>query len=587
MLDASRLFVKREAEDAGSRVPGLSHGPSSPASSALHKTPPDDPIEPYSSPRNQDLAPNPVKKTIRFAPQRAITPAAATLKMSNKPSDPEVAKRWAAEKARLVAIAEEKRAMATKQRSSDIVADDGSDLEIEPEAEAIVASSSKATPLPPVKKGPDARRVLNYKAEAGRKQLTRAEQANLVRAGRSVRAHNASLLSETYAVHAGKEFGHHNARNANGGAVPAGQKHGRDQQIDAARLDASLVDRHAAFAHKLRMNKEKMFGKGRTMPERRELDMEEMQELAKRRQDAMVYEGEEEDEEDEDYVGSGEEAPSEEDEEDGEDEEGGEDKENEEPFSGDEHEERAQEEEDDVIIAATSSEPGLGVSLDAATSQSQTDDNETPLQHRSRKGRKSRAVIQSDDEDRDVTITRSPLAEITVQPHVALSGSPPSHVSASKSSDVTPAPALGNAFFSGGLAPPAPVNAGFGDFDVGGFGDDAGFSQLFDETQLNTASVGGGEAAKANAVKAADGFAAMRATPKGFFAANAFLPENHISDTQRERDAALVAGEMEEEEPEEVEVTKLRYLNDQGYVFWRFSVIEVEWRVEADGELTR
>lgn len=60
----------------------------------------------------------------------------------------------------------------------------------------------------------------------------------------------------------------------------------------------------------------------------------------------------------------------------------------------------------------------------------------------------------------------------------------------------------------------------------------------------------------------------MRATPKGFFVANAFLPENDISDTQKERDAALVAGEAGDDEIEADvdEASKQRYLNDAGYV---------------------
>lgn len=513
MLDASRLFVKRELdEDDAAHMPRLTHGGSSPESSAFHKTP-DDPIEPYSSPRNQEFAP--AKKLIRFAPhpaapstdrnRRMVAPAAATLKLSNKPIDP----KWAAEKQRLVEEAEKRKAAlmgkgkeraGEGERSSDIVMeDDDSDLEIEPE---IIATAVPENHLPPGRKGPDARRVLEYQAQGGHKQLTRAEQANLVRAGRSVRAHNASLLSETYAAHAGKDFGHHNARNANGGAKPAGQKQGRDQQIDATRLQAMLNAKHVEVAHKSRMDKEKLFGKGRTMPERQALDMEEMQELAKRRQDAM-YEDEEEgeDEDDEDYVGSGDDSEG-----------GGEDKENEEPYSGEERDDGDDEDEDEdneedeedrdeaaeseetetrVMVAATSSGPALDVALEPSSlpgptsrtqSQAEPDELETPVLGRSRKARKSRAIIDSDDEDEPVT--RSPLAEINVQPRMDLFGVP-TGIGAEQS--------VANAVKAGtqsaiGLAPPAAVVGGFGDFDAGGFGDDAGFSQLFDETQLNTAS---------------------------------------------------------------------------------------------------
>ena len=610
MLDASRLFVKREVdEDDATDMPRLTHAGSSPRSSAFHKTP-DDPIEPYSSPRNQEFAP--AKKLIRFAPhpaapstdrnRRMVAPAAATLKLSNKPIDP----KWAAEKQRLVEEAEKRKAAligkaregaGEGERSSDIVAeDDESDLEIEPE---IVATAVPAKRLPPVHKGPDARRVLEYQAQGGHKQLTRAEQANLVRAGRSVRAHNASLLSETYAAHAGKDFGHHNARNANGGARPAGQKQGRDQQIDATRLQAMLNAKHVEIAHKSRMDKEKLFGKGRTMPERQALDMEEMQELAKRRQDAMYGDEEEgEDEEDEDYVGSGDES-----------EDGGEDKENEEPYSGEERDdgddEDADEDEEDeedqgeaaeseeagtrVMVAATSSGPALDVAIESSSlpgstsrtqSQTEPDELETPVLGRSRKARKSRTIIDSDDEDEPVT--HSPLAEINVQPRVDLFGVP-TGIGAEQS--VAKAVKAGTQSATG-LAPPAAVVGGFGDFDTVGFGDDAGFSQLFDETQLNTASnvcyfhfewgtwrqpqwcASADKQANAGTSRPADGFAAMRATPKGFFVANAFLPENDISDTQKERDAALVAGEAGDDEIEADvdEASKQRYLNDAGYV---------------------
>ena len=572
MVDAALVVTKRDPEEHNLRIPGLSHGPSSPASSMYHRTPPDDPIEPYSSPRDQQL---PGKKVARFAmPQvgadknrRTTLPAAAaTLKLStvNKRTiDPQVMAKWEEAKARA----------ESAPRSSDVIEDDD-DLEIEPPA-----PTPAATVAAQKKKGPDAKRVLEWVSKGDKKQLSKAEQANLARAGRSTRVNNA-ILTETYAAHAGKAFGHHNERHANGGAKPAGQKRGRDQQIDTATYLSSLANKHMADVHRVRTEKEALYGKGRIMPERQELDMEKMQEDAKRRQDLLeqgMDGGEDEDEDDDDYVGSGDEEGS------GSDVDGGEDKENEEPYSGEERDDeevegdeqedgdRTEEERDeDVLIAATSSGPALDVALEERSdsiTETQEDEMETPVRTR-RKPRPSKTVIMSDDEDGPAnTSTRSPLAEINVQTRSPLLDTPTGPSTAHKDGS------------TGGLAPAAAF--GFGDFDAGGFGDDAGFSQLFDATQLNTATnvslvtlepesavwqiLKADSQGEAGPSKGGDGFAALRATPKGFFAAHAALPENVISDTQKERDLALVAGDGDDV-PIEEEQPKQRYLNEAGSV---------------------
>ncbi|WVQ85692.1 hypothetical protein IAT38_007858 [Cryptococcus sp. DSM 104549] len=151
--------------------------------------------------------------------------------------------------------------------------------------------------------------------------------------------------------------------------------------------------------------------------------------------------------------------------------------------------------------------------------ESEDDEEATPVIRRNPKSRQARVVRDSDDED----MPPPPMQQRTPV-----------------------------------AAPAASEDDGFGGFDLGGFGSDGGspgFSQLFGETQVD----GGGEAGA---------FTQMRKVgPAAFLPTQAMLPKVDITDTQIERDDALIAVAMEDEAMEralELDRPKEMYLNEKG-----------------------
>ena len=159
-------------------------------------------------------------------------------------------------------------------------------------------------------KGLDAKAVLDRFAGSSSPKITRHQQFVMRHAGKGGR--NKDSLTETFVDFASKAFNHPGMKRSNGGAAPAGQKKGRDSVIDQARLDAAMRRRHMEQVEKVRKQKEEAWGRTRVIPERKTQDFEAI--IAASAQEAPHDEDSEE--EDDDFVPDDEDEVAEEDDED-------------------------------------------------------------------------------------------------------------------------------------------------------------------------------------------------------------------------------------------------------------------------------
>ena len=262
--------------------------------------------------------------------------------------------------------------------------------------------------------------------------ISKARQDYLRRAGRSTRPKED--LTETYIEVAAKTFNHAGQRQASGGARPAGQKAGRDRPLSTTQMNAKMQEASRAQAALVRQKKEEAWGKVRVLPQKRQLDMQAVIQASARYETREVEE--DEDEEDGDFVPEGEDMDQ--------------DVEMDDVENG--FATPAEQDEDDVQGSESGESHGTDKENQPAPVEHDTsdpadeDDEDTPIIRR-RPRPSARVEVNSDDEGE--VRPRAPLEEIVpVQ-----------------------------------TTPTAPV------FDLGGFGDGSpGFSQLFEATQLNTAT---------------------------------------------------------------------------------------------------
>lgn len=309
--------------------------------------------------------------------------------------------------------------------------------------------------------------------------------------------------TETHMVFAGRQFGHADLKQANGGARPAGQKKGRDQTVTSQQVEAQILARHQEQVRSIVEKKEALYGKGRQLPPKEVLDLSKV--LAQRSASPDVVA--DSDDDDDDY------APEDADDEADENERGMMDISQTESSHVDAISDEMEGDDDDK-----ENNPGASIAPE--------EEDETPLRLPNIRSTRRRVNFASDDED-----------ETPVKHDTALRDAVEGRINAG--------PAAGSA---------QAASPGFDiAFGSGSFGGSGGFSQLFNETQ---APVGAG----------GDGFAALRDIPEaGFLPAHALLPSVNISETQKRRDNALIAGETENAEPHLPQSTKKQqYLNSQG-----------------------
>ncbi|WVQ65190.1 uncharacterized protein L199_003363 [Kwoniella botswanensis] len=349
--------------------------------------------------------------------------------------------------------------------------------------------------------------------------ISKQKQGFLARAGKlhkkvKPQDQNQLDISETYVDFAAKTFSHAQQKQLNGGSKPANQKKGREEPLSNEDMAKLIQKKHQEQIVKLRQKKEEDYGRVKVLPQRVEQDFQVLLEASKNQHENDNDENGDDDEdgEDEDYnpeeemVWSGEEQEEEE----------GEGEVDDQSQPGEEREGEDQNEDQHAL---------------PATLEEDDDEEYTPMIKRKPRA-SARVALDSDDEDaqtqaqartRSSPAQKAPLAEVPA-----------------------------------GLTATAKSTQGFGGFDLGGFGDDAGsqgFSQLFGDTQAATQA---GEE---------DAFAALRADRVGFLPADAMLPGVQISKTQVERDNNLIAAEIEEaamERMQEMEKPKKQYINERG-----------------------
>ena len=280
------------------------------------------------------------------------------------------------------------------------------------------------------RKVPDARAVLNktFAVPAVNKQ----RQAMLRRAGKIARPKDD--VTETFVDFAGKTFKHAELRRFNAGAMPAGQKKGRDNVLSQAQMDVIIQAKHQKQISALQKQKEQDWGRVRALPIKERADMDAILEMnAEAAHDdryESVDEDEDEDEDDEDFVLEGHHQDEEVDQRE---------------FSGEESEQAAYEEGEDEDGSETADADKTNGPSDASDVE---DDEPTPVV--CRKARASyRVALDSDD-------------EMSISPQHSTVRDPVMNVAPlERASDMPPA-----------------------SFDLGGFaGSSVGFSQLFEKTQ--------------------------------------------------------------------------------------------------------
>jgi len=296
----------------------------------------------------------------------------------------------------------------------------------------VVKAESKSEPT---RRGPDARAILQRNLGSEAPTMTKNRQKILRYAGKSSRAVQDDV-TETHVDFAAKAWKHGEMKNANGGAVPAGQKKGRDVVITRAQLDHAMRMKHKEQTEKLRKKKEEEWGRARLLPEKTEQDIDAL--VAATAQQST--ENEDSDEEDEDFVPEGDEDILV--------EEGDEVL----HHSGEETEgdDEVEEDDHDSNELADEVEP---ISTEEGAKPDSIDDDEEVQVIRRKARPVYRVAFGSDDEEATPRATQKRTAAVV----------------ASSPTRIRSEPDFG------------------GSIDLGGFGDDAegGFSQLFEATQVD------------------------------------------------------------------------------------------------------
>jgi len=273
---------------------------------------------------------------------------------------------------------------------------------------------------------PDARAVLAKTSAIP--AVSKQRQAMLRRAGKIARPKED--VTETFVDFAGKAFKHAELKGINAGAVPAGQKKGRDNLISQAQVDAMIRAKHQQQIAALQKKKEEDWGRVRPLPKKEQQDMQAILEMTARAAEDARDESEEDDGEDDEFI-------PERDDEDQED--GGME------YSG---EENGAEEGSDEEVGEDLESVGTDKEALPAVAAEMDEDEIAPVIRR--KPRVSNRAVFDSDEEGDTkpppSTIRPPLAEVTISPQaISLVGQ---------------------------------------DLDLSGFGSGSvGFSQLFEATQ--------------------------------------------------------------------------------------------------------
>jgi mediator of replication checkpoint protein 1 len=336
-------------------------------------------------------------------------------------------------------------------------------------------------------------------------------------------------VTETMAEFAGKTFKHADLRTMNGGSRPAGQMVNRDKAITQANLDAMTMKEHRQQAQRIQRKKEQDFGvRKKHIPARETRDynteLAELQAIEARRYQARDDEEEDEDPEDGDYQGSGE-----------------------------EEDDEVEVDLDEEVVQYSGEEDGVEGEEGAAEEDEQKSDSETEIEI---------------DQDEQIHSASKDKIETNEE-----ASSPPKVDSLAAPEQETPRPAQGSAAkVSVARANPTPQALESTFVDVSGFGSGGGspgFSQLFEATQ----APGFGETVRlsplptSNLANIQDAFAGLRDQHAGLLPANAMLPQVDISATQIERDNAVIAADLEDEDADVVEDRpRTQYMNEKGYV---------------------
>lgn len=331
-------------------------------------------------------------------------------------------------------------------------------------------------------------------------------------------------VTETMAEFAGKTFKHADLRTMNGGSRPAGQKVNRDKAITQANLDAMTMKEHRQQAQRIQRKKEQDFGiRKKHIPARETRDynteLAELQAIEARRYEARDEEEDDEDPEDGDYQGSGE-----------------------------EEDDEVEVDLDEEAVQYSGEEDGV-----AAEEDEQKSDSETEIEI---------------DQDEQIDSASKDKIETNEE-----ASSPAKVDSLAVLEQETPRPARELAAkVSVARANPTPQALESTFVDVSGFGSGGGspgFSQLFEATQ----APGFGETVRlsplptSNWANVQDAFAGLRDQHAGLLPANALLPQVDISATQIERDNAVIAADVEDEDADVVEDRpRTQYMNEKGYV---------------------
>ena len=433
---------------------GLAFGAkSSPKTSPSHKLPADDIIAfTPSSDNNRALkaqamnestisicepASSPTPATGRIAKSRTVVPSTSEAPEADHDQrlgdiklvfDKEVARQNEEQKRkeRIAALAAAKAAALQRRPPvpKQVSEDDDEDFEIVREVKPELSSSSVPNKTDPVKRGPDAKAILNRNISSTSPQISRHKQVIMRHAGKSSRAKDS--LTETFVDFAGKAFDHAGMSRRNGGAIPAGQKKGREAALSPAQLDALMRKNHLQQAEMVRRKKEEAWGRVKALPMKQTPDIEALVAATAR----QIPEDEISEDDDDDFVPDDEGADAGEEEEDDRLQYSGEEDEGSQAEDVDVDEgQQVDTQEDDVLQEASNARsptPTLQV-VEAPTDAEDTTPKQS--QHRLRTESSNSLKVPSGEQDRE---------------------------------------------------------ASQGDLDFGGFGDEAGgFSQLFEATQTS------------------------------------------------------------------------------------------------------
>ena len=274
---------------------------------------------------------------------------------------------------------------------------------------------------------PDAKAILNKTSATP--AVTKQRQAMLRRAGKNARPKDE--VTETFVHFAGKTYKHAELRKANAGAVPAGQKKGRDQNISQTQVNEMTKAKHQRQIAAIQRQKEEEWGRVRALPKKEQQDVKTVLEMTAKAAEEREEDSDEEDGEDGEFVPEGSEGEEEL-------EEGVRTN-----YSGEETE----------VVAGSEEEDGAGSERADTDKENQpteaagSDEDELAPIIRRKPWASTRNALNSDDEgdtSPGMASARPPLAEITI-PQQLLMG---------------------------------------GDLDLEGFGsEEGGFSQLFEATQ--------------------------------------------------------------------------------------------------------